>query len=164
MKNYYPSLLVTTYKVFSLSILIRFFYSIPIEYIKPLIFHFRLHLITAHHFRREIMYSKALVLLSFAIGLASGQSLDNDDFPSECSNSCGPIASASDTCDQQFDNDDQELNCICTSDNIQNSLSNCLGCVEPYRNSDNDFDDAYDGTSSRLASTFKQFCTHCSSI
>jgi hypothetical protein len=94
------------------------------------------------------MYSKALVVFSFAVGLASAQSFDIDDYPSECSNSCGAIATTSNTCDQQFDNDDQKLNCICTSDNIQSSLFNCLSCVEPYRNYDNDYDDAYDGTAS----------------
>lgn len=74
------------------------------------------------------------------------QSFDNE-YPSACQSVCGPVASQSQSCDNQFDNDQDELNCICTGNNLNNLIPECQQCIDQNRGSgdDDDDDDDYEG-------------------
>jgi hypothetical protein len=94
---------------------------------------------------RPKMHSKTLLLFSVALGVALSQDFDVDDYPAQCNNSCGPIATASNTCDEQNDDDDPaQLNCICNTRNMDSLLPDCLTCLFPFRNTD-DYNDDYEG-------------------
>lgn len=105
------------------------------------------------------MHTKALLALAFASGLAFAQDIDQDDYPAECSDSCGPVADASDRCDRQFNDDDEgELNCLCTTANMETLVPQCWSCAQQYQNSD-DEDDASDGKLTKL--TYFPIKIHC---
>lgn len=63
--------------------------------------------------------------------------LDQEDVPSQCNDVCRPVVQASDRCEDQFDDDDDQRNCICTTADFNTIIPNCELCI---RNSSDDED------------------------
>ena len=83
------------------------------------------------------MHSSTLLAFSLALGITTAQGIGNDDFPAQCQSSCGPVATRSDQCDNQFDDDDQgQLNCLCNAANMDTLVPECQACLVPFRNND----------------------------
>jgi hypothetical protein len=77
---------------------------------------------------------------TLAIGFTTAQNFD-DDYPAACRSVCAPIVTRSDSCDNQFDNDRDELNCICAGPNMNNLVPQCQACIARNNGDDNDDDD-----------------------
>ena len=90
------------------------------------------------------MHSKTLLLFSLALGVAVSQDLEVGDYPAQCNDSCGQVATASDTCDEQNDDDQGELNCVCNTQNMDSLLPECLTCLSGFRNTE-DYNEGYQG-------------------
>lgn len=107
------------------------------------------------------MRSNALFALA-ATATFSGvfaQSLDND-YPSACQSVCGPVASRSQSCDNQFDNDQDELNCICTGPDLNNLIPQCQQCIDQNRGSSDDDDDDYEGELIHFTLEVRRECSY----
>ncbi|KAF2687002.1 hypothetical protein K458DRAFT_266953, partial [Lentithecium fluviatile CBS 122367] len=84
------------------------------------------------------------ILLAFALSAVGiAQDIDNNDVPNECRAVCASIVSLTAQCDQQFNDDAQELNCICSASGANTQLPLCEACVSQFDsdNSDNDVND-----------------------
>ena len=86
------------------------------------------------------MYAKALLVASAFTSLVASQGISNDDYPETCTDDCSPITFRSNSCDAQFDNDDDTLNCICTGPSMMTQIPACASCVSNNGNSDDDDD------------------------
>ena len=70
------------------------------------------------------MRTHAILALAAAIGFSavSAQDLYDGDYPSACESSCGLVNAAGDSCDEQNDEDDAEVQCQCTAQNMNNLI------------------------------------------
>jgi hypothetical protein len=87
-------------------------------------------------------YKTPLLLLSLASSIFA-QEFDNNDVPSQCRSVCQAMVDAARTCDQNFDGDRQEVDCICNTQGASTQLPECAACVRQF-DTDRDGDDAND--------------------
>ena len=84
------------------------------------------------------MRSYTIIALAASLGFSAvvvGQDF-GDDYPSACQSVCQPVTSRSDSCDNQFDNDQDELTCLCTGPNMNNLIPQCQACIQNSGDSD----------------------------
>ena len=89
-----------------------------------------------------MLYKTPLLLLVLA-GSIFAQEFDNNDVPSQCRSVCQSMVYAARTCDQNFDGDRQEVDCICNTQGASTQLPECAACVRQF-DPDRDDDDADD--------------------
>jgi len=90
---------------------------------------------------------RSALLSTIALALASravAQGIDRDDVSPRCSSQCDAIVSASDSCERQYDDveneDQQELDCICNSNGLDTAIPECEACQRQYYVEDDDYD------------------------
>jgi hypothetical protein len=89
------------------------------------------------------MRSQPIFALAAALTLRAVSAQDySDDYPAACQDVCGPVAARSDSCDNQFENDQDELTCLCTGPNMNNLIPECQACVAANPDPDDDDDDS----------------------
>lgn len=69
-----------------------------------------------------------LLLLDIAVG----QDVDYDDLPTQCQGVCGPIVNLTQRCDQSTNNDLDQLNCVCSTNNVNVTLPVCEACYAMF--------------------------------
>lgn len=86
----------------------------------------------------------ALGGLVLAGNVAIASKLEHDDVPSRCWDACGSVVNISQQCDNQHDEDNAELQCICNWSQAQTQVPLCAACISQYGNGDNDNDHDHD--------------------
>lgn len=86
----------------------------------------------------------ALGGLVLAGNVAIASKLEHDDVPSRCWDACGSVVNISQQCDDQHDEDDAEVQCICNWSQAQTQVPLCAACISQYGNNDNDNDNDND--------------------
>ena len=92
---------------------------------------------------------QSTLLSTLALGVlasrALAQGLDTEDIAPNCASQCSAIVTASDSCERQFDdvqNEDQrELDCTCNSQGLETAIPECEACQRQYYSQDEDYDD-----------------------
>ncbi|KAM0719049.1 hypothetical protein Q7P37_004954 [Cladosporium fusiforme] len=90
------------------------------------------------------MFSKNTILFIglAALSAARAQEFDNNDVPQQCRSVCQAMVDAARTCDQNFDGDRQEVDCICNTEGASTALPECAACVRQFDpDTDDDGDD-----------------------
>jgi hypothetical protein len=89
------------------------------------------------------MHYKTPVLLLSLASTVFAQEFDNNDVPPQCRSVCQSMVDAARTCDQNFDGDRQEVDCICNTQGASTQLPECAACVRQF-DPDRDGDDNND--------------------
>lgn len=79
------------------------------------------------------MRFQSISLLSAVLVVAAAQRVEQDDIPWECNDVCANLVSTAKRCDDSTNDDNAELQCICTAQNASTLVPNCELCV---RNND----------------------------
>jgi len=75
-------------------------------------------------------HASALALLALsAFSTVRAQEFDGNDVPSQCRSICESMISAARDCDNRFDGDREEVDCICAAPNASSQLPLCEACV-----------------------------------
>ncbi|KAF3038091.1 hypothetical protein E8E12_003140 [Didymella heteroderae] len=82
-----------------------------------------------------------LALVTTLTALAAAQDISQDDIPQQCTQICAQVVTIARDCDNQHDNDNAELQCICSAANANTLIPNCEACVAQY-DTDTDDDDS----------------------
>jgi hypothetical protein len=111
------------------------------------------------------MRTQTIFALAAAIALRAVSAQDySDDYPAACQDVCGPVAARSDSCDDQFENDQDELTCLCTGPNMNNLIPECQACVAANPDPDDDDDDSnedLEGMSMHICNVICYFADLC---
>ena len=85
--------------------------------------------------------------------LALGDTLDQDDVPTRCWGVCGPVVGMSHQCDNRFDDDAKQRDCICQWKQAPTLVPLCEACISQHHNEtrvgDHDHDHDYDNDQDR---------------
>lgn len=88
-----------------------------------------------------MQYKNALLFVGLAaIGAVKAQEFDNEDVPQQCRSVCQSMVDAARTCDNNFDGDREEVDCICNTEGASTQLPECAACIRQF-DIDNDDDD-----------------------
>ncbi|KAI1813813.1 hypothetical protein GGS20DRAFT_452775 [Poronia punctata] len=89
------------------------------------------------------MQSKIILSTLFLAAVGVAQDLDVDDVPRACRDSCRNIATLSNRCGDETDNNRAERDCLCNAENAEQHGNSCAACVkaEYGRDDDDDGDD-----------------------
>lgn len=86
-----------------------------------------------------MQYKNSLIFLGLAaIGAVTAQEFDNNDVPSQCRSVCQSMVDAARTCDNNFDGDRQEVDCICNTNGASTQLPECAACIRQFSDDDDD--------------------------
>jgi len=86
-----------------------------------------------------MQYKNSLLFVGLvAIGAVTAQEFDNNDVPSQCRTICQSMVDAARTCDQNFDGDREEVDCICSTNGASTQLPECAACIRQFDDSDDD--------------------------
>lgn len=91
------------------------------------------------------MFTTPLLLSTLFLTLIhANEGIESDDVPSQCTSQCRSVIDLSSTCDDRsFSSNDDELQCICTGQNMASAIPDCEACVRPFWEGSDD--DDYDG-------------------
>lgn len=88
-----------------------------------------------------MQYKTSILLIGLAALSSSAvlaQEFDNNDVPQQCRSVCQAMVDAARTCDNNFDGDRQEVDCICNTEGASTQLPECAACVRQF---DTDIDE-----------------------
>lgn len=86
-------------------------------------------------------YTSILAFLALsAIHAVRAQEFDGNDVPSQCRSVCDSMIAAARDCDNRFDGDREEVDCICAAPNASSQLLLCEACVRAAQNPEPDDD------------------------
>ncbi|KAH7413619.1 hypothetical protein DE146DRAFT_626758 [Phaeosphaeria sp. MPI-PUGE-AT-0046c] len=87
------------------------------------------------------MRFQTLSILAVALAVVAAQKVEQDDIPSQCNSVCADLVSTAQRCDNQNDDDNAELQCICSSQNANTLVPDCELCVRTNNRNDDRVDD-----------------------
>ncbi|KAF2999407.1 hypothetical protein E8E13_006987 [Curvularia kusanoi] len=86
------------------------------------------------------MLFQKLAIAATLTALVAAQEIEQSDIPQQCTQLCAQVVTIARDCDNRFDNDNAETQCICTAPNANNLLPACEACVRQYDTGDDDDD------------------------
>lgn len=92
----------------------------------------------------KVLSIAALAMMATTYVFAQ-EDISNDDIPEQCRSVCSNLVAVSDECDRLFDDDRDELNCMCQAENAQTVIPLCAACVTSTRNGTSEEDGNEDG-------------------
>ncbi|KAJ4379123.1 hypothetical protein N0V86_005166 [Didymella sp. IMI 355093] len=87
------------------------------------------------------MFFQKLAIVAALTALVAAQEITQDDIPQQCNQICAQVVKIANDCNNQHNDDNAELQCICNAANASTLLPNCEACVAQYDNDDDDDDD-----------------------